>query len=252
MTRFFDHAVLITFVVVLCGPVLWLFALGLDLDVLDTFDQLRSVGPGIWSMLATSTVVALGTAALSTALSFSSAFALVFLSPRLPWFWFWITVATLYFPLEARMLQTFGIVADLGLVSTVPGLVLPVLQLALGTLLFRLHFKGLPPHLAEAAHLDGAGPLRFLRDFAVPLSHAPIAAVFLITFIWGWNQYLWPLMVSVDDRHWTVVRGLERVWPGSDTGLLLALIALVPPLLLVIAFQRVIARVGDARAGESF
>ena len=145
------------------------------------------------------------------------------------------------------MLTTFDVAAGLGLTDTLAGLVLPILPLALATLVLRQHMKTIPESYLEAARLDGAGPLRFLWDFVLPLSLAPIGAVLVITFMIGWNQYLWPLLISVDNTHFTLMRGLNFLGSGSGPSMVLAVISILPPLILVLAFLRLLPRVTAIR-----
>ena len=180
--------------------------------------------------------------------SFLAAFAMVRLPGRITGTCFWVTLATLLFPIEARMLPTFEVAVALGLVGGWTGMILPVLPLALGMLVFRQHFKTLPPELAEAARLDGAGVLVYLRDFLVPLSAAPIGAVFLISFVYGWNQYLWPLIVSVDDAVYPLMRGMNLAGTGSGAGFAIAAVSMLPPLVLVLAFLRLLTQMTAIRS----
>lgn len=207
-----------------------------------------SLNPGLsdnvtlGSMVRNSLVSALGIAALTTVLSLLTAFALVFFRLRGAAAVFWLTLVTLLFPLEARMIPTFLVTGQLGLVNTDLGLILPVLPLALGTFFFRQWFLGFPPELQEAAMLDGAGPLAFLRDFVLPLSLTPLAAVFAVAFVSGWNQYLWPVMVSLDDSRFTLMRGIGMTGAGSGPGLVIAAVAMLPPLALLFAVRRSLNR----------
>ena len=254
MQRVGDHLFLICAALVFCGPVLWLGArasapgqIGEHWATLTRLLAPEANAPGLGRVVYVSTLLAVMVALLSTTLSFLAAFTFVFFRAPFTRFCFWAVIVTLYFPIEARMLQTFDVVAKLGLTSSFAGLALPVLQLALGALFFRQHLKRLPPQVFEAARLDGAGPVRCLWDIALPMSKPQIATIGLVTFIWGWNQYLWPLMVSVDDRHWTLVRALDRVGLASGAGLLLAFGALLPPLLLVVLCARSLAQMGKLR-----
>ena len=268
MRRVVDHIILLSGVSVFCLPVLVLAVAATHEGGLGERDSLRllpgsgftenlerlsTVGeraadmPTAWRMMGTSAVIGAGIAGVTTAVSFLAAYTMVFMADRGARLFFWVTLATLYFPVEARMLPTFVVAAELGLLGSVAGMILPVLPLALGTLIFRQHLKTMPPSLLEAARLDGAGPLRFLRDFAMPLSWAPIGAVLLITFIFGWNQYLWPLMISIDGSVWTLMRGLGFLGGGSGPGLALALLSMGPPLLLALLFSRFLSRLGQIR-----
>ena len=266
MQRWLDHTVMLAGCVIMGGPLLlvFLFAarpgglrfsrdaeIGLD-GLSGNVEQLRSLtgnasAPSVEAMILTSLSVALGVAVVTTLVSFLAAFAMVFTERRATRVLFWVTLATLYFPIEARMLPTFDIAARLGLIDTLAGLVLPILPLALATLVLRQHLKMIPPEYAEAARLDGAGPLRFLVDMALPLSLVPMAAVALITFMIGWNQYLWPLLISVENTHFPLMRGLNLLGSGSGAGLVLAAISILPPLVLVVAFLRLLPRVTAIR-----
>lgn len=200
-------------------------------------------GPSVGDMVSTSLLTACGVAVLSTAIGFLAAYAMTFLLRRGVRFWFSLTLMTLYFPIESRMLSSFDVALRLGLVNSLAGLILPILPLALSTLIFRQHMRTLPPQLLEAARLDGAGPLRFLRDFVLPLSAVPIGAVLIVSFLIGWNQYLWPLMISIDNSYFPLMRGLNLVGSGSGPSMVLAVISVLPPLLLVLGFMRLLTRV---------
>lgn len=189
-------------------------------------------------MLRNSLVIALGVASATTPVSLLASYALVYF--RLPWaaLLFWLTLFTLLLPLESRFLTTFQVTADLGLINTHLGMVLPVLAVALGTLFFRALFLTFPDEYLEAATLDGAGPWRFLVDFILPLSWRRGGAIFVVTFMIGWNQYLWPLLISTDETRYTLVRGIRLVGQESGPGMALIVLSILPPLLLVWIFQR--------------
>jgi len=152
-------------------------------------------------MMKNSLIVGAGVAVLTTIFSLLTAYAIVFFRFRAANFVFWTVFITLLFPLESRFLPTFGVTTQLGLINTQLGIILPVLALALGTFFFRQFFLTIPNEFLEAATLDGAGPIRFLIDFIIPLSWARAGAIFVISFMVGWNQYLWPLMISTDESH---------------------------------------------------
>lgn len=214
-------------------------------------DRLTALTAGqttVVQMVNSSLAIAVGVAVITTAISFLSAYSLTCMETGLARWVFAATLLTLYFPIEARMLPTFDVALQLGLINSLPGLVLPILPIAVATFVFRQHFKTLPPEIMEAAKLDGAGPIRFLKDFLIPLSQAPIFAVLLITFLVGWNQYLWPLMISTDNSHFPIMRGLNLAGTGSGPSLLLGAISLLPPLLLVLAFSRAVSRAAGLRA----
>ncbi len=194
-------------------------------------------------MLRNSLIVALGSALLTTLFSLLAAYAFVFVRMHAVRTLFWVSLLTLLFPLEARFVNTFQITATLGLINTHTGIVLPTLALALGTLFFRQNFKGLPAEIQEAAQLDSAGPIKFLIDIVIPMYWRCITVVFVIAFILGWNQYLWPLMISTDDSLYTLVRGIRLMGQESGPGMALLVITLLPPLMLLIMCQRWFAKV---------
>ena len=190
------------------------------------------------AMLGNSLVVGAGVASLTTLFSLLTAYAIVFFKFRRAGFVFWLVLVTLLFPLESRFISTFKVTADLGLINTRLGIVLPVIAAALGTFFYRQYFKSLPGELIEAATLDGAGPIRFLIDIVIPLSWPATGGIFAIAFMIGWNQYLWPIMISTDDSLYTLVRGIQLVGPISGPGMALAVISIAPPLVLLLAVQR--------------
>ena len=147
-------------------------------------------------------------------------------------------------PVEVRILPTYTVVSDLGMLDSYAGLTIPLIASATATFLFRQFFLTVPDELAEAARIDGAGPLRFLRDVVVPLSRTNIAALFVILFIYGWNQYLWPLLVTTQESMYTIVIGTKRMMLGGDAAvewhlvMATAMLAMLPPALVVLLMQR--------------
>lgn len=267
MRRFGDHIILTIAAIVMVVPLAMVLAgamtggglsgmwnrwpswSGLHANIARLADMTgAAVTPSVTNMVWTSVALASGVAVLTTAIAFLAAYAMVFLDRRATRVWFWITLATLYFPIEARMLPTFDIAADLGLTNTMAGMVLPILPLALGTLVFRQHLMTFPTEIMEAARLDGAGPLKFLLEFVLPMSMVPIGAVMVITFMVGWNQYLWPLMISLDNGLFPLMRGLNLAQLGSGPSMVLAALSILPPLILVLAFLRLMSRVTAIRA----
>lgn len=190
------------------------------------------------AMLKNSLIVAVGAALMTTVFSWLFAYALVFCKLKYAGALFSITMATLLFPLEARFINTYEVVTSLGLVNTHFGIILPVLSTALGTLFFRQHFLSLPKHLIEAAMLDGAGPTKFMIDIVMPLSLPRLIAIFVVSFIIGWNQYLWPLMVTSDENLFTLVRGVRFMGQESGPGMALLMVTIIPPMLLLLIFKR--------------
>ena len=189
-------------------------------------------------MMKNSLIIATGVAFLTTIVSLCAAYGMVYFKLRIANFVFWLTLATLLLPLESRFITTFLVTDALGLINTHVGMILPVLSVALGTLFFRQLFLSIPNEYLEAAKLDGAGPVRFFVDFIVPMSWKRGGAIFIVTFMIGWNQYLWPLMISTDESRYTLVRGIRLVGEGSGTGMALIVLSILPPLILVIIFQR--------------
>ena len=195
-------------------------------------------------MLFNSLISALIIAVGKIAISLISAFAIVYFRFPLRSFFFWMIFITLMLPVEVRILPTYKVVADLGMINTYAGLTIPLIASATATFLFRQFFLTIPDELAEAARIDGAGPLRFLWDVVIPLSRTNIAALFVITFLYGWNQYLWPLLVTTDENMYTTVIGIKRMITGGDAltewhlVMATAMLALLPPALVVVLMQK--------------
>jgi sn-glycerol 3-phosphate transport system permease protein len=195
-------------------------------------------------MMLNSLIMALAIAIGKIAISILSAFAIVYFRFPLRTTFFWMIFVTLMLPVEVRILPTYKVVAELGMVDTYWGLTLPLIASATATFLFRQFFLTVPEELAEAARIDGAGPMRFFFDILMPLSRTSMAALFVIMFIYGWNQYLWPLLVTTREDMYTVVIGIKRMVAGGDTliewqkVLATAMLALLPPAVIVLAMQR--------------
>ena len=170
------------------------------------------VGQMMMVSLVSALVIALG----KIAISLLSAFAIVYFRFPGRMFFFWAIFITLMLPVEVRIGPTYQVVADLGLLNSYAGLTVPLIASATATFLFRQFFLTVPEELLEAARMDGAGPMRFFRDVLVPLSRTSIAALFVIQFIYGWNQYLWPLLVTTEENMYPVVIGIKRMISGGD------------------------------------
>ena len=168
-------------------------------------------------MMFVSLVMALTIAIGKIAISLLSAFAIVYFRFRFREFFFWAIFVTLMLPVEVRILPTYKVVADLHMLNSFAGLTIPLIASATATFLFRQFFLTIPDELAEAARIDGAGPMRFFLDVVVPLSKTSIAALFVIQFIYGWNQYLWPLLVTTEESMYPVVIGIKRMIAGGDS-----------------------------------
>ena len=197
----------------------------------------------VWHMLLISLGMALAIATGKIVISILSAFAVVFFRFPFRKIAFWMIFVTLMLPVEVRIIPTYAVMAGFGLINTFTGLWVPLIASATATLLFRQVFTAIPDELVEAARMDGAGPLRFLRDIVLPVSGANIAALFVILFVYGWNQYLWPLLVATDRGLDTIVIGIVKMI-GQETQtdwsavMATTVLALVPPILVVVLMQR--------------
>ncbi len=200
--------------------------------------------PDVARMMWVSTVMALVIAIGKIVISILSAFAVVYFRFPLRMFFFWMIFVTLMLPVEVRITPTYDVVADLGLLDTYTGLTLPLIASATATFLFRQFFLTVPDELIEAARIDGAGPMRFFKDILLPLSKTSIAALFVIQFIYGWNQYLWPLIMTTTEEMYPIVVGIKRMIAGGDAVtewnlvMATALLAMLPPALVVLFMQR--------------
>lgn len=204
----------------------------------------RIGGVDVGTLLFNTTAVALAIAIGKIVISILSAFAIVFFRFPLRMFFFWMIFITLMLPVEVRILPTYKVMVDLGLIDTYTGLTLPLMASATATLLFRQFFLTIPGELVEAARVDGAGPWRFFKDILLPLSKTNIAALFVILFIYGWTQYLWPLLVTNRNDMNTIVIALRKMISFADADtewhlvMVTAMLAIVPPILVVLFMQR--------------
>jgi sn-glycerol 3-phosphate transport system permease protein len=202
------------------------------------------VGAPVGRMMFNSLVMALAIALGKIAISIIASFAIVFFRFPLRNFFFWMIFITLMLPVEVRIIPTFKVVSDLGMINSYVGLTLPLIASATATFLFRQFFLTVPEELAEAARIDGAGPMRFFWDVVLPLSKTSIAALFVIQFIYGWNQYLWPLLITTDESMYTSVIGIKRMITTGDAltewnlVMATAMLALLPPAAVVLLMQR--------------
>ena len=201
-------------------------------------------GEPISSMLLNSLWMALCIAVGKIILALTSAFALVYFDFPFKKTCFALIFATMMLPVEVRIVPTFQVAASFGLLNSFTGLTLPLLASATGTFLFRQFFKTIPKELVDAAKLDGAGPLRFFFDIVIPLSKTQISALFVILFVYGWNQYLWPLVITTESSMGTIVMGIRYLAGVADQVpewhyiMSVALIALIPPCMVVLLMQR--------------
>ena len=203
-----------------------------------------SSSPPISLMLFNSLVMALVICIGKIAISIIAAYAIVYFQFPLRMTCFWLIFITLMLPVEVRILPTYKVVADLGMLDSYAGLTIPLIASATATFLFRQFFLSVPDELTEAARIDGAGPIRFFIDILLPLSRTSIAALFVIQFIYGWNQYLWPLVVTTKQSYYTIVMGISRlinvvdIAPSWNLAMATAILAMIPPVVVVIAMQR--------------
>jgi sn-glycerol 3-phosphate transport system permease protein len=252
------HAILITSVAVLAFPLYYAFVISTQ-----TLAQVTSMPPKPWPstgllanyaeawqraqmgrMLLNSAIVAVGVAVGKIVISLLSAFAIVYFDFRGKNVVFWMIFVTLMLPVPVRIVSTYQVVSVLGWVNTYWGLTVPLMASATGTFLFRQFFRTIPDSLAEAAQLDGAGPLRFLWTILLPLSKANMAALFVILFVYGWNDYLWPLMITNTPEMRTAVIGIETLVPRTsqlpewNIAMAAAMMVLLPPVTVIVVMQR--------------
>jgi sn-glycerol 3-phosphate transport system permease protein len=202
--------------------------------------KVAPVAPMLWVSLVSALSIALG----KIAISLLSAFAFVYF--RFPGrsLCFWMVFITLMLPVEVRIGPTYQVVSNLGMLNSYGGLTVPLVASATATFLFRQFFLTVPDELVEAARIDGAGPMRFFKDVLVPLSTTSIAALFVIQFIYGWNQYLWPLLVTTDESMYPIVMGIKRMFVGGDAAnewnliMATAILAMLPPAFVVLLMQK--------------
>jgi sn-glycerol 3-phosphate transport system permease protein len=199
-------------------------------------------------MMLNSFIMAMAIALGKIFISVLSAYAIVYYRFPFRMAAFWIIFITLMLPVEVRIFPTFKVVSDLNMLDSYQGLAVPLIASATGTLLFRQFFMTIPDELLEASRIDNAGPFRFFKDTVIPLSMTTIAALFVIQFIYGWNQYLWPLLVTTKDSMQTIVIGIKKMIVTSDAltewqlAMATAMLAMLPPVLVVILMQRLFVK----------
>jgi len=204
--------------------------------------------PPVGAMMLNSLVMALMISLGKIAISLLSAFAIVYFKFPFRMGFFWMIFITLMLPVEVRILPTFEVVANLGMLNTYWGLSIPLIASATATFMFRQVFLTIPDELLEAARIDGAGPMRFFFDILLPLSRTNIAALFVILFIYGWNQYLWPLLVTTDQDMYTVVIGIKQMLQTAERApdwhliMMTSLLAMLPPIAVVVFMQRLFVK----------
>ena len=204
----------------------------------------RIRGTPATDLLRSSFLMAIAIMAGKIVISILSAYAVVFFAFPGRMLFFWMIFITLMLPIEVRMIPTYAVVADLGMVNTFAGLTIPLIASATATLLFRTHFMTIPDELVDAAQIDGAGAMRFFFSVLLPLSRTNVAALSVIMFLYGWNQYLWPLIVTTSNSRDTIVIGIVKMIGGGEAQtdwqliMAVAMLALIPPVVIIVAMQR--------------
>lgn len=266
-TKIYDHFVLLFGVFLMMGPLVVAFMtstfdhvlihkegmqVGWGGEFIETYTTVLTQQGGFTGeitgilMTQNSFILGIGFAVGKIVVSMLAAYAIVYFQFRAATFCFWIIFVTLLLPLEVRILPSYEVVQKLGLLNSYTGLILPLIASATGTFFFRQFFKSIPNELLEAARVDGAGPVRFFIDILLPLSKTMMAAIFIIMFVVGWNQYLWPTLMTTDESYFTLVRGIKQIMqimigadiPKYNEALAMAMLAMLPPALVIIIFQR--------------
>ena len=207
-----------------------------------------AAGRPIGLMLMNSLVMAMMISVGKITVSLLSAFAIVYFRFPFRMGFFWMIFITLMLPVEVRILPTYEVVAQLGMLDTYWGLSIPLIASATATFMFRQTFLTIPDELLEAARIDGAGPMRFFFDILLPMSRTNIAALFVILFIYGWNQYLWPLLITTDQSMYTVVMGIKEMLEDAEQTpawhiiMMTSLLAMLPPVMVVVFMQNLFVR----------
>ena len=202
----------------------------------------------VWKMLLNSLIMALSIAIGKILISLISAFAIVYFKFPFRLLFFWLIFITLMLPVEVRIIPTFEVVANLGMLNSYAGLSIPLIASATATFMFRQVFMTIPDELIESSKLDGASPLKFFFDFLVPLSRTNIAALFEILFIYGWNQYLWPLLITTDREKYTIVMSIKQMIEAAEQTpewhiiMMTSLLAMLPPILVVLTMQKLFVK----------
>ncbi len=222
-------------------------------EFIENYRQALTVGSGevgatVVRMMINSAVMAFGIALGKIFISLLAAYAIVYFRFRFRMTFFWMIFITLMLPVEVRILPTYKVVSDLRMLDSYAGLILPLIASATATFLFRQFFMTVPDELCEAVRIDGGGPIRFFFDILLPMSRTSIAALFVILFIYGWNQYLWPLMITTDEKYYTLFLGIKRmldVGEGqADWNIIMAstMLAMIPPVFIVIFMQKLFVK----------
>ncbi len=265
--RLWDHIILLLGVFLMMGPIVVAFTtstfdfvtihregmqLGWGGNFVETYKNVIYQEGGFTGevtgllMTQNSLILGIGFAVGKIVVSMLAAYAIVYFRFPLAAFSFWVIFTTLLLPLEVRILPSYEVVQQLGMLNTYSGLIIPLIASATGTFFFRQFFKSVPNEMMEAARIDGANAWRFFIDILVPLSKTMIAAIFIIMFVVGWNQYLWPALMTTEESYFTLVRGIRNIMqqmigadiPEYNEALAMAILAMLPPALVIIIFQR--------------
>ncbi|MFP4613285.1 MAG: sn-glycerol-3-phosphate ABC transporter permease UgpE [Spirochaetaceae bacterium] len=261
---FVTHAVLVLGVIIVAFPIYIVFvastvSLGEILrapmpvvpgaEILNNYlaavtQGVKEMGASAGLMLMNSTIMALGVSVGKIVISLFAAFAFVFFRFPLRQVFFWSIFITLMLPVEVRILPTYEVVSQLGLINSYVGLILPIIASATATFLFRQYFMTVPRELPDSAKVDGATPMQFFWFILLPISRTTIAALFVILFIFGWNQYLWPLLVTTKEQYYTLLIGINRMLAVGDQQaqwqIIMAstVLAMLPPVAVVLSMQK--------------
>jgi sn-glycerol 3-phosphate transport system permease protein len=262
--RILPHVFLLAVVLVVVFPIWLVFAASTQTlaDVLDApmpltpgrhllqnysramLEGTKNLGASALTMVKNSTIMALGISVGKIAVSLLAAFAIVYFRFPLRDFCFWTIFVTLMLPVEVRIMPTYKVISDLGMLDTYSGLVMPMIVSATAVFLFRQFFMQVPREMAEASQIDGAAPMQFFARVLVPMSRTPIAALFVIQFIYGWNQYLWPLLITTKREYYTLLIGINRMLAVGDAlvewpvVMATTLLAMLPPVVVVVVMQK--------------
>jgi sn-glycerol 3-phosphate transport system permease protein len=219
--------------------------LGLGDNILNNYNNVIFTKGGfskeitLLKLFSNSFIMALGIATLTVITSLLAAYTIVYFKVKLATTYFWLIFITILVPLEVRILPSHQIVSELNLINTYAGLILPLLASAIGTFFFRQFYQTIPDELLEAAKLDGVNSWKFLIDFIIPLSKTMISAIFIFMFVYGYNQYLWPIIATTNENYWTVIMGMKIIFMRSlVTSLSYIILSIIPPILVIILLQR--------------
>ncbi len=264
LRRFLPHIFLIVAIVILLFPIWLVFVASTHTSAeilaapmplkpgshfLENYKQAvidgnKNLGTSALTMMKNSLIMALGISTGKIVVSLLAAFAIVFFNFKLRKFCFWAIFVTLMLPVEVRIMPTYKVISDLGMLNTYAGLILPMIVSATAVFLFRQFFMQIPREIAEASQIDGASPMQFFWHILLPITRTPIAAMFVIQFIYGWNQYLWPLLITTKQEYYTILIGINRMLSGADVliewqvVMATTLLALIPPALVVVVMQK--------------